>query len=181
MVSAELKMVLFGIESASQDILSNYNRSINDFEKIKTNINYLVEKRVVTSSFYMIGFPEDNCESINKTFNIAQELNTDYVAFNIYTPYPGLRSWKNDACFPVVSPEIFIPFENTLKVKSCNNLSNEELNFLFEHITFNYYERKYGMQEALNFNRSQINLKNKIKKITEYIKHKHIFELTKID
>ena len=38
---------------------------------------------------YILGFPTDTDETINKTINYSKKLNTTYAQFSVWTPYPG--------------------------------------------------------------------------------------------
>ena len=38
---------------------------------------------------FIIGFPTDTKNTINKTIQYAKKLNTTYAQFSVWTPYPG--------------------------------------------------------------------------------------------
>ena len=52
-------------------------------------IRELEKNKVQVSAMYILGFPTDTDETINKTINYSKKLNTTYAQFSVWTPYPG--------------------------------------------------------------------------------------------
>ena len=96
-----------------------------------------------TGAFYIIGFPDDTWDSISETFDFACELGTRSAKFSIFTP-----NLVNDEYEELLNPDIFIPFENTLSINPCKNLSREELSFLYNQLTI-LYDSKINSMKAL--------------------------------
>ncbi len=80
--------VMFGVESASEDILEAYSKrtsldSARDAMKLCRKIN------MRTVATFLLGFPEDDEYSINETIDLALALDPDYASFNFAVPRRG--------------------------------------------------------------------------------------------
>lgn len=144
MVEAGMEMICFGVESASKSTLKSFNRPAYDVEKIKGLISYLNSKNVSTLAFYIIGFPEDAWETIGETYDLAMYLGSKYVKFSVYTPF---ISPENES----VTPNSFVPFENTMSINSSKFLSAEEINYLANQLMVMYHSKFNGFKDAYYF------------------------------
>lgn len=79
----------FGIESGDPYILKNIINKKLDLIKVKDVIQSSKKLGIWTHGFFVIGFPEESINSINKTINFAKESDLDSANFFIATPYPG--------------------------------------------------------------------------------------------
>ena len=84
-----LKGVKVGIESYSDNVLEEANRHTETKDQQLKKINDLHKNNIMVSAMYIIGFPEDNKNSIYATIKYAIKLNTSYAQFSVWTPYPG--------------------------------------------------------------------------------------------
>jgi radical SAM superfamily enzyme YgiQ (UPF0313 family) len=138
MVEAGLKFIFFGVESAEENILQNYNRPVYGVERTKSLIDYLNKKNVLTLAFYIVGFPEDTWDTLQSTYNLARELGSICSDFSIYMPSMSDGEFKKQYPDVEITPDIFIPFENMMNVKTAKNFSVEQLRDLKTHLTFVY-------------------------------------------
>ena len=88
MKRAGCHQVMYGIESASPQILINIKKPI---QKEKNVIAVaLARKHGITSRCtFMLGNPGETPETIDETIDFALELDPDIALFNITVPYPG--------------------------------------------------------------------------------------------
>ena len=84
----------FGIESGSQRILDdiigkriNINQVINSFKLAK-------KYKIRTLANFMIGFPTETYNDLNKTIKLAKLIKADIYIFSIATPLPGTELYK---------------------------------------------------------------------------------------
>lgn len=94
MKKAGCHLVLFGVESASEDILIRIKKNIS-LEKVKEAVKAAREIGVETRASFMFGNPGETEATVKKTIKFAVELDPDEVQFNIATAYPGteLYDW----------------------------------------------------------------------------------------
>ncbi len=86
--SSGMKTIYYGVESGSQRILDLMKKGItlkNAEDAVKTAKNAGLE--VLTS--FIIGYPGETKEDINKTIDFSIKLEPDYSQYSILTPFPG--------------------------------------------------------------------------------------------
>jgi radical SAM superfamily enzyme YgiQ (UPF0313 family) len=171
MVESGLKMVCFGIESASEEILKSNNRLPGNMEKIQELIEYLRKKQVKTLAFYIIGFPDDTWDTIKETYNLAIRLKSDYVKFAIYVPCVFTNN--GDHVTTEINPDLFMPFENTMTINSSKHLTHGELEYLLNQLTITYHMQMGNLRYSYEYCFiNQINYKYVVKKLKEKLENK---------
>ncbi len=83
-----MKTIYYGVESGSQRILDLMKKGItlkNAEDAVKIAKNAGLE--VLTS--YIIGYPGETKDDINKTIDFSIKLDPDYCQYSILTPFPG--------------------------------------------------------------------------------------------
>lgn len=85
MAIAGCKMILFGVESGDDKVLKSVNKriSITQTEKAFTACR---KNKIGTSAYVIIGLPEDNNETIQKTIDFTKKLTPDFAIFSIPSP-----------------------------------------------------------------------------------------------
>ncbi|MDO8869536.1 MAG: radical SAM protein [Methanobacteriaceae archaeon] len=86
--SSGMKTIYYGVESGSQRILDLMKKGIslkNAENAVKIAKNAGLE--VLTS--FIIGYPGETKEDINKTIDFSIKLEPDYCQYSILTPFPG--------------------------------------------------------------------------------------------
>lgn len=86
--SSGMKTIYYGVESGSQRILDLMKKDItlkNAEDAVKIAKNAGLE--VLTS--FIIGYPGETKEDINKTIDFSIKLEPDYCQYSILTPFPG--------------------------------------------------------------------------------------------
>ena len=78
-------LLALGIESGNQEILDKINKGIT-LDKIRSGIALCKKYKMKLSTYFIIGFPWDNRETVNNTVKFARELKSDFTEFIV--PYP---------------------------------------------------------------------------------------------
>ncbi|HEX3028854.1 MAG TPA: radical SAM protein [Clostridia bacterium] len=175
MVEAGMRMICFGVESASKQTLVDFNRPAYDLEKLKSLIGYLNGKGVKTLAFYIIGFPADSPDTIKETYDLAAFLGSSTVKFSIYTPYVLEQDCNGNKI--ELTPDSFVPFENTMSVNS-SIIPKKELNYLADQMTNMHYINTRGFRGLYYFlYRSQTDYANVVKLLKRKLSEKTILDI----
>ena len=94
MANAGCHTIIFGIESANEDILSQYNKNTKQHQ-MTTAIRLCKEHKIRTCGTFIIGLPDETEESIKETVRLAVTLDLDFASFNIATPAIGTQLRSN--------------------------------------------------------------------------------------
>ena len=90
--------ILVGAESGSQEVLNLTHKNIT-IEKIKQTAQRLSKYGIIGSFTFIVGFPEEPPDSVEKTLVFAEELlsiNEKFEAkIHFYLPYPGTPLFKS--------------------------------------------------------------------------------------
>ncbi len=76
-----------GIESGSQRVLDRINKKIN-LEDVKKAVKLLNEAGICAVGFFIIGFPFESREDIERTIEFAKSLDLTLANFMLYHPLP---------------------------------------------------------------------------------------------
>lgn len=90
---AGFRLINFGLETASERLMVILNKR----ETVQQNIEAvkLAKKHGFgVSGTFIFGLPTETREERWRGYNLAKELNLDYVRFNNATPYPGTKLYE---------------------------------------------------------------------------------------
>lgn len=139
-------LICFGIESGEETVLDKYNSHKGSPENLKKMIEYINKLGIITMAFYMIGFPEDTWETVEKTFKLALYLNSSYAIFNEYEECV----FSNENV--VMSPSLFDIFQNTTNVTSDSILDSAEKKYLVWLFSTIYTLNNDSLKKAYTYN-----------------------------
>ncbi|MBI2041617.1 MAG: cobalamin B12-binding domain-containing protein [Candidatus Nealsonbacteria bacterium] len=83
----------FGVESGNEEILKKTGKGIT-LKKAEESVFLAKKAGLKTSSFFIIGHPNETRETALDTVRFAAKLNTSSIAFGIMVPYPGTRIYE---------------------------------------------------------------------------------------
>ena len=82
------------IEFGTREILQKAKKKV-DLEKARATIQYARRKGMDVRGFFMLGYPGETREQIQKTCEYARSLNLSVTAFALVTPLPGTALWNS--------------------------------------------------------------------------------------
>ena len=89
---AGCRRVFIGLESINPESLKGASKRQNRITEYRTMLQAWRSAKVLTYAGYILGFPEDTSETIERDIGIIQrELPIDLLEFFIMTPLPGSR------------------------------------------------------------------------------------------
>lgn len=93
MKRSSCKMVAFGIESGSQDMLDKMKKGIRK-EQARNAIALCKKAELLSHTFYIIGLPWETRETLSETLNFVREIDADFFDFNVAYPLPGTELFE---------------------------------------------------------------------------------------
>ena len=126
MKKAGCHQIMYGIESASEEILKNINKKI-DLEKIDKALKLTRKVGIRIRGAFMIGSPGETVETIKETIDFAIELKPDIAIFNITTPYPGTQMFDWAKKNNYLLTENWSEYDLSKPIMELPNLSKEKI------------------------------------------------------
>jgi len=77
-----------GIESGVKRIQKLMNKNLN-LDKVKSVVENAKKNGLLTRGYFMIGYPEETLDEMNKTMEFAKSIGLDWASFSITVPNPG--------------------------------------------------------------------------------------------
>lgn len=93
MREAGCKLIIPGIESGSQEILNNIRKGIK-IDQVRRYVADAKRAGLAVHACYMVGNKGETKETMQKTLDLALELNTDTAQFYPLLPFPGTEEWR---------------------------------------------------------------------------------------
>ena len=85
--------VKVGVESGSEKILKTINKNLT-LGQIRKKINLIKEAGISLTVYLMAGFPDETDNDVQKTIELAKEIEADYYSLSLLTPYPGTKLYR---------------------------------------------------------------------------------------
>lgn len=85
MKKAGCHTVMLGVENASTDILKSYRKKVDE-KIVKNAFDVARTNGIRTVATFLLGFPEDDAKSVQRTIELALELSPDFASFNFAVP-----------------------------------------------------------------------------------------------
>ena len=141
MKAAGCHTIMFGIESADEELLKKYEKNTKQSQMQKA-IALCKKYRIETVGTFILGLPGDTRESTLKTLEFAKKLNLDFASFNIAVPRFGTK-FRQDALENGWASEDKLVFESSKSKPIWQNqtLSNEEIMELHKFVKRSFYLR----------------------------------------
>ena len=85
--------IIFGVESASEEILRIHHKGYAKIQVIDT-FKMCKKLDIKTVATFILGLPQETKETCLQTIRFAKEIDCDYASFNIAVPRPGTELRK---------------------------------------------------------------------------------------
>ncbi len=141
--------IYFGIESGTQKILDFIGKGITLEQAIKA-VKMTVEVGLNTLGSFIIGFPMEKREDMDRTVKFAKKLDVTYAQFTIATPYPGTRLWYYAIKNKLIKTLNWRLYTTTRSVMKSFYLTTEQIERALVKAYLSFYLRpKYALRDLL--------------------------------
>ena len=90
--------ISFGIESGSQEILTNIHKNVT-LEQIERAVSLCRDAGILSKGFFIVGHPGETKQSLKQTLDFALKLPLDDISVTMLTPFPGTEIYERAAEF----------------------------------------------------------------------------------
>ncbi|MEE9119365.1 MAG: radical SAM protein [Calditrichia bacterium] len=143
--AAGCRMVNFGIESGSPEILKLIGKKIS-LDKAVEAVKACKKAGLRTQCTFIVGFPIDSEKTITMTYSIAKKINPTIAIFFPLTPYPGTRVFNeflDESLIPksVEDWQNFLITDNKSGISLNSNYTGEEIKAIANKFNRKFYLR----------------------------------------
>jgi radical SAM superfamily enzyme YgiQ (UPF0313 family) len=136
---AGLRAMSFGVESLSPATLKRSGRRPIPEKHQREIIEHSRTRGIVTAAFYVLGFLQDDWNSIAATIDYATDLGSTFAQFKILTPYPGTPMFRQ--LEPLLVEKDWEQFDGYTPTFKHPNLTERELRYLLGAAYKRFYMR----------------------------------------
>jgi len=138
MKRAGCHLIFYGIESGSQRILDAMRKGIT-IRQIEETIKRTNQERIDTYGAFILGWPGETIQEINKTITFAKNLDLDFSQFSIATPYPGTFLYDKIKEEGLLTSEDWTQFTAGRPIFATNEFSEKDLRTLLRKAYRSFY------------------------------------------
>src|SRR5712671_488025 len=136
---AGFRAMSFGVESLDPVTLKKSGRRPIPQAHQREIIEHCRRKGIVTAAFYVLGFLQDDWNSIAATIDYATDLGSTFAQFKILTPYPGTPMFKQLA--PLLTETDWEKYDGYTPTFRHPNLTESDLRYLLGAAYKRFYMR----------------------------------------
>lgn len=142
MKRAGCHLILFGVETADEQIMKNIRKNLS-LDKVVKNVRFAHRIGIDTRASFMLGNQGETVETVKKTIKFALKLKPRQVQFNIATAYPGteLYLWAKENGYLV--DEDKYDYNMSDVNLSLPTISPERLRFYYNYAHRKFYLNPY--------------------------------------
>lgn len=105
MKQAGFNWLAYGIESGSEEVRSNVSKGKFREDDIIKTIQMTKDIGIHAAGNFMFGLPNDNFDTMQKTLDLAKEINCEYTNFYVTMAYPGSQLYEDSLQKNIKLPE----------------------------------------------------------------------------
>src|SRR6266498_3926001 len=137
--AAGFRAMSFGVESLDPATLKKSGRRPIPQTHQREIMEHCRKLGIVTAAFYVLGFLQDDWNSIAATIDYATDVGSTFAQFKMLTPYPGTPMFKQ--LEPLLTETDWEKFDGYTPTFKHPNLTHRELLFLLGAAYTRFYMR----------------------------------------
>ncbi len=137
--AAGFRAMSFGVESLDPATLKKSGRRPIPQSHQREIIEHCRKLGIVTAAFYVLGFLQDDWNSVAATIDYATDLGSTFAQFKMLTPYPGTPMFKQ--LEPLLTETDWEKYDGFTPTFKHPNLTDRELRFLLGAAYKRFYMR----------------------------------------
>ena len=137
--AAGFRAMSFGVESLDPATLKKSGRRPIPQSHQREIIEHSRKLGIVTAAFYVLGFLQDDWNSVAATIDYATDLGSTFAQFKMLTPYPGTPMFKQIE--PLLTETDWEKYDGFTPTFRHPNLTDRELRFLLGAAYKRFYMR----------------------------------------
>lgn len=151
MKAAGFYSIAVGIESGSERIRSKMNKGTS-LDKVRKNLEMVKEVGGIdVTGFFILGFPGETREDIEKTIEFSCEIPLQRAAFHSFIPLPGAAIWRDMEATGELDRVDWERYFFWAGAYSPKDMSHKELKSLHRKAFFRFYLRPGIVLSNLKF------------------------------
>ena len=137
--AAGFRAMSFGVESLDPATLKKSGRRPIPQSHQREIIEHCRKLGIVTAAFYVLGFLQDDWNSVAATIDYATDLGSTFAQFKMLTPYPGTPMFRQ--LEPLLTETDWEKYDGFTPTFKHPNLTDRELRFLLGAAYKRFYVR----------------------------------------
>jgi len=151
---AGFRAMSFGVESLDPATLKKSGRRPIPQAHQREIMAHCRELGIVTAAFYVLGFLQDDWNSIAATIDYATDMGSTFAQFKMLTPYPGTPMFKQIE--PLLSETDWEKYDGYTPTFRHPNLTDRELRYLLGAAYKRFYMRPSYLANFLQIQNTAI-------------------------
>jgi anaerobic magnesium-protoporphyrin IX monomethyl ester cyclase len=152
--AAGFRAMSFGVESLDPATLKKSGRRPIPQTHQREIMAHCRKRGIVTAAFYVLGFLQDDWNSIAATIDYATDMGSTFAQFKMLTPYPGTPMFKQIE--PLLTETDWEKFDGYTPTFRHPNLTDRELRFLLGAAYKRFYMRPSYLANFLKIQNTAI-------------------------
>jgi len=131
---AGVTIILFGVESANQDVLDFYHKQVT-VQQIREAVRMCNQMGILSYGWFIIGAPMETREHFENDLRLANEIHLDFAYYNILGYREGSKLWEDARRKGLIKENEIIVWAN----EKLSNFTFEELCTVRAGMTRRFY------------------------------------------
>jgi radical SAM superfamily enzyme YgiQ (UPF0313 family) len=167
--AAGFRAMSFGVESLSPATLKKAGRRPIPQEHQRTIMEHCRKRGIVTAAFYVLGFLQDDWQSIAATIEYATDLGSTFAQFKLLTPYPATPMFKQ--LEPLLNEDDWERYDGYTPTFRHPNLTSAELIYLLGAAYRRFYLRPSYLANYLDIQNATV--RNWVNRMDQRVNEHH--------